>query len=318
MFRAKTVLWRSGAVFALAGLLLQSPVAGQTQTAPVTIRIAAAPFDDVMPVLYAQREGLFAKAGLNVVVQPMSSGAALQALGGGAVDIGKGGVVGIINAHAHNFALVLVAPAAIYDPRSPDAVLAATSTSPVTAARDLVGKTVGVPTLTDLSEIAVRIWLQNNGQDWRQTKFVELPVPSTMESMQQDRVQAAVLVKPFISIATGSGNFKVVAPVYSAIAPRFLESAWYANASFVQSHPAAIAAFARVVAQASAYTNAHPSDTIDLLVSFTGIDPQRAAHMPRIITGTTLDARDVQPIIDSMVKSGLLDKPFDAHEIIVR
>jgi NitT/TauT family transport system substrate-binding protein len=298
---------------------VQTPNAARTYAAePVTLRLAASPVDGIVPVLYAQRAGLFAKAGLNVTVDRMSGGAVSSAIAGGAADLGKASTVGIITAHAHGIPLTIVAPSAIYDPKTPDAVLAVKADSAIASPRDLVGKTVAISTIGDISQVAVQSWLEQNGIDSHATQFVEIGIPATAVALEQGRVAAGVLIKPFVSETVDSGKAKVLSLVYSAIAPRFLESVWYGNRSFMESNRKAVAAFQRVVAQASRYANAHTEETADLLAAFTGIDPQRAAHMPRIVTGETVDARDIQPVIDAMVRTRLLEKPFDAREIIWR
>ena len=283
----------------------------------VPLHLAASPVDDVMPVLYAQRAGRFQRAGIEVTLDRAGNGGALAAaVAGGAVDIGKGNVVSIISAHAHGVPLVLVAPAAIYDPRTPDAVLATRADSPIASAHDVIGKVVGVPSISDLSTVAVEAWMTDNGADWHGTQFVEVGYSAMLPALEAGRVQAATLIKPFITDAVDSGKAKVLGLFYSAVANRFLESCWFANADFVAKHRDTIAAFGRVVAQASAYTNAHQPETVDLLASWANLDPQRAAHIPRIVTGTTLDPREIQPVIDIAAKYGLIAQRFDARDII--
>jgi NitT/TauT family transport system substrate-binding protein len=293
--------------------------AGSNAQQITTLRILASPVDDVMPVLYAQKAGLFQKAGLNVVLTVASSGAAAStAVAGGAAEMGKGNITSIIVAHAHNVPLVIVAPAAIYDPKTPDGVLVTASGSPIKTARDLEGKIVGVPSLSDLSLAAVEGWMESQGADYKKTQFVETPLPTMLPALEANRVQAVTLIKPFIDDAVASGKGQVLGLMYNAIAPRFLESAWFANADYVAAHKDVIAAFQRVVAQASVYTNAHHSETVDMLASFTGITPERASKVARIVTGTTLVAADIQPVIASAAKYGLISKAFDAQEIMAR
>jgi NitT/TauT family transport system substrate-binding protein len=306
---------RAAALAALAA----APVAVRAQTALVPLRVVGSPVDDVMPVLYAARAGMFKSAGLDVTIDKIGNGAALAAaVAGGADDIGKANVATVVTAHAHGIPMVLIAPAAIYDPRTPDAVLATRADSPIASARDLAGKTIAVPSINDLSTVSVKAWMVAAGVDWSGTQFLETPFSAMGGALEAGRVQAAVLIKPFISDAVDAGKAKVLGLCYSAIATRFLESAWFANADFVAAHRPAVAAFQRVVAQASAYTNAHQSETAELLANWTGIDPQRAARIPRIITGTTLDPRDIQPVIDMSAKYGLIAKGFDAREIIAK
>ncbi len=316
----KTRLWRNCAALAALALVLSAASSAESQPGPgVTLHLAASPVDDVMPVLYAQRAGLFRQAGLSVILDRANSGGAVSAaVAGGAVDIGKGNIVSIITAHAHNVPLVIIAPAAIYDPKTPDAVLLVSANSPLRSARDLAGKTVGTPSLNDLSTVATQAWMERNKVDWHSAQFVEIPFPSMEAALDQGRVQAVIQVKPFISDAVDSGKARILGLNYSAVATRFLESAWFASTDYVAKNKDVIAKFQAVVAQASAYTNAHQSETVDLLATWAGIDVQRAARVPRIITGTTLQAREIQPVIDVSAKYNLIPKPFDAREIMAQ
>jgi NitT/TauT family transport system substrate-binding protein len=303
---------------ALAAIVLATSAASaQTTPALIPVHVLASPVDDATPVLYAQRAGLFRQAGLDVTIDKAGSGAAAAAaVVGGSVDIGKGNIMSIITAHAHNVPLVIVAPAATYDPKTPDAALVVAAGSPIKTAHDLIGKTVGVTALNDLSAVATQAWLDQNGGDGKATSFIEVPYPSLLPALDAGRVAAVVLLKPFITDAVDGGKANVLGLVYGAVANRFLESVWYARADYVAAHPDVIARFQRVVAEASAYTNAHPADTVDLLVSFTGLEPARAAHMARMVDGTTLRAQDLQPVIDIAAKYGLIAKSFPAAEII--
>ena len=74
-------LRRACAATASIALLAAGIGAASAQTTPAltTVRVLASPVDDVMPVLYAQRAGLFRQAGLDVQVDRANSGAAASA-----------------------------------------------------------------------------------------------------------------------------------------------------------------------------------------------------------------------------------------------
>jgi NitT/TauT family transport system substrate-binding protein len=213
---------------------------------------------------------------------------------------------------------MLVAPSAVYDPKSPDAVLGVKSDSGITSARDLVGKAIAVSTLGDISEVALRSWFDQNNVDAKGVQLVEVSISATAPAVEAGRVQGGILIKPFITDAVDSGKERILAPVYGAIAPRFLESVYYGNKAYLDANRGSILAFKRVLDQSSKYVNAHLVETSDLLASFVGMDPQTAKRVSRIVTAESLEPRDVQPVIDAMVKTHMLDKSFDAREVIWR
>lgn len=311
--------WRAVAALGVLALLVGAPAA-KAQPAPFNLHLAASPVDDVMPVLYAIRSGMFQRAGLNVVLDKGSgAGPLAAAVAGGSVDMGKGNIVPIIAAHAHNVPLVIVAPAAIYDPKTPDAVLVVRKDAAIASARDLNGKILGVTALGDLNTLAVQAWMESNGGDWHSLKFLEAGGYSgLLPALEEGRVQSIVLIKPYITDAVESGKAKILALSYGAIASRFLESVWFADGTWVDKHKDVVATFQRVLAQASVYTNAHQTETLELLVPWAGLDPAQATHTPRITTGTVLDPREIQPVIDVAAKYNVIPKAFDAREIMPR
>src|SRR5215469_17228333 len=137
-------------VVALLAFLLATGGPAPSQET-VTLRLSSSPLDGVVPILYAQRAGLFRQAGINIVLDKVGNGAVMAAaVVGGSVDIAKGNIMSIVTAHARNVPLTIVAPGPIYDPKTPDAVLLAAPDSTIRGPRDLIGKTVGVPSLNDL------------------------------------------------------------------------------------------------------------------------------------------------------------------------
>ena len=68
--------------------------------------------------------------------------------------------------------------------------------------------------------------------------------------------------------------------------------------------------------EAILYTNAHLDQTVDLVASYSGIDPAVIRRSTRVIDPEYLEARYIQPLIDAAATSGLIDRKFSAAEII--
>jgi ABC-type nitrate/sulfonate/bicarbonate transport system substrate-binding protein len=76
-----------------------------------------------------------------------------------------------------------------------------------------------------------------------------------------------------------------------------------------------VARFARAVAEASVYTNAHPAETVDMVSKFTSVAPDDVAHMTRVTCGIKLDPKEIQPVVDVAVKYKVIPNRFDAREM---
>jgi NitT/TauT family transport system substrate-binding protein len=300
----------------LAGLL--SAGAPAMGAAPLdTLRVASAGDDNATPLLYADKAGLFRKAGIELQFSKMNSGAAVAAaIAGGALDIGKSSLTGLIAAHLHGIDFTLVAPSGLYVKEHPIGAMVVAADSPIQTARDLAGKTISASALNDINVVAARAWLEGQGIDPASVHFVELPESAVSAALAQHRIDASTVLNPVLEELTNSGKARVIAPVFDAISSRFMISGWFANEDYVAKHRDLVGRFARVMQQAEDYANNHHAETLDLVAQFTGLDKTMIAGMVRPTYPATLDPRDIQPIIDIEAKYKTIDHSFLAAELI--
>jgi NitT/TauT family transport system substrate-binding protein len=275
--------------------------------------------DDVTPVLWAQHQNDFAKAGLNISLTRMNSGASVTAaVIGGALEIGKSSVMPLITAHSRNLPISIVAPGELWLTAAPITGLIVTKTSPIVTAKDLSGKTIATSALRDVSWLATHAWLDQRGGDSQTVKFVEIPPSAMVEALIDGRVDAATITNPNYAAALSSGKVKVIGYPSDGIAKRFLLTAWFATNEFISKNGSTIARFEQIVERSAAYTNAHPNETIAMIAGFSGIEPAALAHMTRGVCGTRLQVAEIQPVIDAAVKYQLIDRRLDAQDLVAK
>jgi NitT/TauT family transport system substrate-binding protein len=307
---------RCGVVLALA-MLMALPVAAQTTPPPITIQVASNAADDVTPILYAQKMGLFAKAGLDVQLQRMNSGAAVTAaVIGGAVDIGKSSIIPLINAHVHGVPVEIVAPGEMWDPAAPISGMLVKKDGPIQTARDLEGKTVAVVALGDLTDTGVRAWLDQSGVNPKSVHYLEMPSSAVLAALNNGRIDGANVSNPIFTQIVASGQVRVISRPADAIAHHYLITAFFGTDAYLAKNAAAVAKFVQVLRTAAAYTNTHHAETIAMTAGFWGIDPAALASMNRATVGLTLDPRDIQPVVDASAKYGVIESSFDARQLI--
>jgi NitT/TauT family transport system substrate-binding protein len=303
-------------VLAGAGALALSPSFGATQPAPVTVRVGSVPSEAVMPLVYAVRAGLFERAGLKVEINRTASGAAtLAAVLGGALDIGVSSMLTIVIGHARGVPFTIVAPTGLWLPSSEGGLLVASS-SPLRAPRDFVGKTVSAAAVNDISDLAMRVWLDQNGVDPKAVKVLEIPQSAALAALEQGRVDGIALTDPAFAVALATGKARFVANINSAISPRYLLGGLVSTAVWVEKNHSIAERFSRVIAEASTYVNTHADETFNDVVEFTGMDRALLSRMKRTLYGPTLVAAEIQPVIDVAVKYKVLEKAFPAAELI--
>jgi ABC-type nitrate/sulfonate/bicarbonate transport system substrate-binding protein len=119
-----------------------------------------------------------------------------------------------------------------------------------------------------------------------------------------------------LASAVASGTVRILAPAMDAVAPEFPYSGWFASSAWAAQHRDLVKAFARVVADSTAYTNAHHAETAAMLAAFTGqtVDVVERANRPE--TGTVLRLSQIQPLIDLAAKYKIIPRAFPAQELV--
>ena len=287
------------------------------QSALPMLRVGTNAADDVTPLLWAKATGMFAKAGLNVDIQKMTSGSAVTAaVIGGSLDIGRSSLLPLISARSRGVPIMLIAPAEVSIGEDPSGGIIVLKDSPITSGKDLNGATLPSPSLRDYFEVSTRAWIDANGGDSKTVKFIELPISSDLAALVSGRILAAGLPNPFLANALASGKTRLLGRPSTAIAKRFLVTAWCATEAFIAANRDALVKFGQVLHAAAQYTTAHEQETVAITAPFWGLDPAVVSSMARTSAALTLDPKDVQPLIDVALRYGVIDKPMKAETMI--
>lgn len=282
--------------------------------APTTIHIISVPIDVAAEPYYAVEKGFFKAAGIDAEVSSLANGPAIiAALVAGSAEFGTGGTVSIATAHEKGIPLVVVAPAGFYSDKTPSEELVVAKTSSITQPKDLDGKTIAVSGLKTIAEASLHAWADKNGVDFSSLRLIEMPPSAVDDALAAGRIDAADLSEPILSSALAAHS-RALASVFAAIAPEWMEGAFFCTADYAKAHPDIVRTFSRVMAQTAAWANTHPADTAQILAKYTKVAP--APTMARVIYKDRLRLADLQLLIDAGAKYGLLTKSFPASELV--
>lgn len=284
------------------------------------VRVSGSLDHDIIGALWGVQSGIFAKYGLDVDVRSANSGAVVTAaVIGGSLEIGKGSLLALLNAHARGVSLVLEAPASIWNTDAPESALVVAKGSPIRTGRDLNGKTISVPALGDLYQIAISAWIDQRGGDSRTVRFLELPVRAAAESIAAGRVDAANLAEPILSDAIQSGKCQVIGHAQDGIARHFIVTSYFCTAEYARNSADVLARFRRGLYEAAAYANAHHVEMAPIMAKYSGVDEKYLAALvpsPVATSAKQLDPKLIQPIIDAAVKYKSLAVAFPAKDVL--
>jgi NitT/TauT family transport system substrate-binding protein len=291
-----------------------SAARAQSQT-PAAVKVGTPPFESASEVYFAKEQGYFAKSGLDVQIVPIGNSSAIaEAVASGSVDIGFGAVLSIAIAHSRGIPFVLVAPGDVHVPEAQVSALVVPPASTIRTAKDLTGKTIGIPVLKTISEYAPRIWIDHNGGDSTSVKFLELPFPAMPDALAAGRIDAAWLTEPFIS--SNKRTTRVLAYAYDAIAKNFMVSAFFSTIAWARAHADVVARFSTAIRASGAWAVQNPAASADILTRDMKLDPVTLAAMVRSRFADQLVPAAIQPQIDVASHYGLF-AAFPASDLLV-
>jgi NitT/TauT family transport system substrate-binding protein len=308
--------WLSTAAAALAASGL--PCRAWAQAAPV-VRFATSPAEGYAQAFYAQDAGIFQKAGLNVDVQLLGSGAAVAAaVAGGAVDVGITTIVNLANAITRGVPFVLVAPAVLTTVKVPSGLMIVTKSSPVRSAKDLEGKIIAVPALKQVVDLAVKVWMTKEGADPAKAQLVESSFADMGPGLERGTFAAAVISEPSLTAAMNRNTLRVLGNPYGAIAPEYTIAGWITTTSFRDKNPELIRKVADALFESARWANTHPNETAAIVSRITKVDIETIRNEKRPVFEERLNLAELQPQLDAAIKFGYLTRAVTVNELVGR
>jgi NitT/TauT family transport system substrate-binding protein len=310
-----TALTRVGALRALGGAaaVLAVPCAARAAGKPVRIGVVAS--DVSAEPIYAEAQGMYARAGLDPQIQALANGGAIiAAVASSALDIGFANLTSIAAARQRGVPIKIVAPATLYTDKAPVTVLVKARGSKLRTGADLRGKTVAISTLRGELQVAVSSWIDKNGGDVSQTKFLEIPFAAMAPALAAGRIDAAMLTEPALTLHKDA--VELLAPAYTAIADEFLIGGFVASDAWLRDNADAAKRFGALILDVARWANRHHPETAAILAKHAGLDESLVRSMTRATYGERLAPEHIQPVLDAALKYGSLKSPMKAAELI--
>jgi NitT/TauT family transport system substrate-binding protein len=312
---------RSAALVGLLVCLIGAVFArGSASRAAQPLTIAIVPTEVSAQAYYALDLGYFGAHGLAVKILPMQNGAAASSAAiSGSIDIVHSDTLSMVIAHSKTLPFRMLYGANVNDAGTPtNGILAVRKDAPITSAKDLAGKTIGVSSLSNTNNYALRAWLDSHGGDSRLSHYLELPLPIMADAVISGRIDAASMDSANFS---SRSDLRQIASTYPSVAPKFLAGGWFATDAWVKDHPTELQAFLAAVRDASLWANAHHSDAIAIYAKYSrfSLTDLKASARPDYYTGAPGAMQPlIQPIIELAAKYSVIPSTFPADEMLVR
>ena len=199
------------AVVAMTGCTATSVSPGSDQAhngavAPSSLRIGTLTTEDALPLWAAEKEGFFAKAGLDVTITVFQSAQERDtALTAGAIDGMMGDLIAVGTLRSGGVPVRATTIMLGATPKEGRFGIAVKPGSTVTSLKELAGKPVGTSSAT-IQEYVLDGLMTEAGVPADQIKKEEVKkVPVRFQLLMEGRLEAAALPEPFLSLAEKQG-----------------------------------------------------------------------------------------------------------------
>jgi NitT/TauT family transport system substrate-binding protein len=296
----------AGAGATLATLSIQTPAFA----VPTSVHVSTVAIFAVAPLYAADAQGYFATENLVLNTEPVQSGAAgMPALVSGQFDILFDNVASTISAIDRGIDLRIILGGTPNPNKPPgNSALMKRRGDPFRTGKDLEGKIVGVNGVRGINWVLTRSWVKKTGGDPEKVQFLELPNPAQIAAIKANRIDAAYVVDPFMTVGQGDPEIESFGWPAVQVFPGGINGLWVVTPQTVAQRPDLVRAFQRVYRRGTAWINANlGTDAYYKLVSgFTKIEPGLLARMNNLPAGWAVTAANIQPMVNLMRENGLL------------
>lgn len=294
---------------------------GPSKDNPISIKVGDVEGAPASFLNFGVQKGFFTEHGLTVTVVQQQGGAAIiPSLVSGDLQFGGSNMVSMLLARDRGLAVQIVAPGTSVgaDPGKDFSAVVVAGDSRTATAKDLPGKTIAVNSLKNVNEVVLKSYLESQGVEPTALKYVELGFPDMLPAIAQHRVDAALVIEPFATVAQSQGA-RVLFHPYVEARPNLGVGTYSATEKYVQANPAVVKAFREATAQTAAYITAHPDEYRAALPKIAKVQADLASRVNIPVWGTSVDMTSLEFFADRMVRYGLVKtKPDVAAAVAPR
>lgn len=249
---------------------------------PVTITIAVARSDAIVPFELGLQQGTFRAAGLDVRLLVVGSTAqAIASVSGGAAQFGVGDPASVLVYATDRPAPLELVSGVTATKRGFTGLLTTTATR-IRDAAETYGKKIGVPELDGIDRLATQVWLDENGSDTNSVTFVQVASSNARRALARGYVDAVLVDQPELSALAGAPGIHSLGDVENGLlGSDAAASAAFSTSGFLRSSAGYLTAvrFVHALARAITFAAGHPKAVAAALNADAGWPASVAARL---------------------------------------
>jgi NitT/TauT family transport system substrate-binding protein len=311
MMQTRADLLRTSLGACAAGALFTGtsvPIGAQT---PVAVRVGAGTVEPNAQAYYAIDQGFFKKNGIDPQLSILRSGGVImEGVVAGQLDAGVSNTVSLGSAILRKIPFVVLAPGMFWDSRFPNAAIVIGPNSPIKAAKDLNGLTVGVTSLGSVDGLGFASYMDANGAEYTSLRYLEV-VPSAMaETVAQGRVAAGIINDPELSNSIAAGKVKKLVNAYDAIAKLYYGTVWLSTQEWLSKNKETAKRFADAIVAGGEWAENNRPQALVILEKYTKFHEDKSVAR----YGRKLEPALLQAVWDAAYKYKMYPSPLKATD----
>ncbi|CAH1649525.1 NMT1 domain-containing protein [Hyphomicrobiales bacterium] len=287
------------------------------QSASNTVAVTIQPTTTALPVVVAEKKGIFAKNDLSVKwsVSQVSISDSIAALGR-QFNVAMGTQPALIAAAGQGVPIVAITGGALDTIKVPTSNIVARGGSGIETFKQLEGKTVGTLTLTGNIHFALLNILQKEGVDLNSIRWVTGTVPQLPDLLKAGRVDAIEEIEPFATSAIAAGGTALGDP-FRSIGDRAFIGLWLAERTWANENKDLVLRFNKSMDEASQWIVANNAEAREILSSYTGLKgvPLEKTPIPEFHFSSTAEDLSKQLRADLDLWSDILKRTSDFPQV---
>jgi NitT/TauT family transport system substrate-binding protein len=276
--------------------------------------------DATLATFIAREEGFFEKHGIDATVKQMSgvSTAAPLALVGGSVQVISASFPTAVLAAEQGLDVKILAGTTVSAPGFHISALVVRPALDIKTAKDVEGRTVGVPGINNFIHVLMVKWLGDNGADPAKVHFIEVGMPQMADLLRSGQIDAATPVEPVTTRLLGSGAGKLVSYYTDGLPAGTSAYVLMIGGGYAATHPEIVASFRAALDDGLAWYRAHPDAVDAMLVKYLRLPIEVLRAAPKAPYDNKISTQQVAFWIDAMAKQKLLSQRLDPASLIAR
>jgi NitT/TauT family transport system substrate-binding protein len=306
---------RRSSLLALGAAALSAAAIEPVRADPAPLRVGIIPISTNAPYYAADKFGYFTAENVAVQAEVIRGGAAaIPAMMGGSMDVVFSNSTSIAQAIARGLDLRLILAGTIIGNKPPDpGAILKRKGDPLHTGKDLEGKIVAVNTLRDVIWMTVTAWITATGGDLSKVQIIELGLPAMVDAIKQKRVDAALIIDPYLTVALDDPAIELLDWPLSKVFPGGPMAFFTVSGAMTQQRPNDIRAFIRAYKRGAAWCTANLTKQVyyDLVAGFSGLNADLVKRMPTVPVQSDVVPASLPKLTALMRQTGLLDANLD-------